>query len=289
LFERSPQNVHYFFLNNDADPSAGAETWQTKIGQALAPLDDPTIEHWVDRVHFVTDAPASVVGSVGEFFTAHPTVSLAAIDRFQEWDSPNYTPSAAVLGYLPRWYNFRKNQQDQLDAQLDVTEVVLLDQVEFAPDGPAGPDGPFANAFNNLVWSAQFPDAATMAGFDTLEVVVTGVCGPSPGDDCGHWDYEAFVHWCDNPACDGAAHELFRWIPPYARAGERKWVIDATPMLGLLAAGGEQHFRFGMRWNMNPSTWDIRFRLRSSGRGVASKTVLPAFVGNDGFNDDYND
>jgi hypothetical protein len=128
-----------------------------------------------------------------------------------------------------------------------------------------------------------------MAEFDTMEVVVNAVCGPSPGNDCGHWDYEAFVHWCDTATCGGVQNEVFRWITPYARAGERQWVIDTTPMLGLVQAGGTQHFRFGMRWNMNPSTWDIRFRLRNSGRGMASKTVLPAFVGNDGFNDDYND
>ena len=134
-------------------------------------------------------SPADIPGSVGEFFAANPSVGLAAIDRFQEWDFPNYTPSAAVLGYVPRWYNFRRAQQDQLDAQQGVTEVVLLDHEPFVPDGPAGPDGPFANAFNNSIWPAEFPDAATMAGFDTMEVVVNGVCGPSPADDCGHWDY----------------------------------------------------------------------------------------------------
>jgi hypothetical protein len=298
VFERAPQNVHWFFLNNDADPAAGAEMWQAKIGQSLAPLDRASIDFWSDRVHFVTDAPADIVGSVGAFFAANPNTMVAAIDRFQQWDYPNSTSdtgggnfaqTAAVLPYTPRWYNFRHAQELELAAEVDVTEVVLLDQVEFPPDGPAGQDGPFANNFNNMVWTATFPDAATMAGFDTMEVVVTGECGPSPGDDCGHWDYEAFVHWCDNQACDGQAHEVFRWITPYARTGVQKWVFEATPMLALVRGGADQHFRFGMRWNMNPATWDMRFRLRNTGQVGAATTMIPAFVGNDGFNDTYND
>ncbi|PRP92421.1 Peptide-N(4)-(N-acetyl-beta-D-glucosaminyl)asparagine amidase F precursor [Enhygromyxa salina] len=298
LFERAPQNVHWFFVNNDADPEAGAIAWQTKIGQALAALDQDAIDFWSLRVHFVTEAPASLGGSLGQFYAQNPGAMVAAIDRFQEWEYPNSTSdtgggsfaqTAAVLAYTPRYYNFRHAQERELAAQADVTEVAILDQVEFPPDGPGGQDGPFANNFNNQVWTASFPDAATMAGFDTMDVVVTGECGPSPGDDCGHWDYEAFVHWCDTEACDGAVHEVFRWITPYARAGVRKWVFDATPMLGLVAGGGDHYFRFGMRWNMNPSTWDMRFRLRNTGQAGASKTLIPAFTGNKGFNDTYND
>ena len=169
-----------------------------------------------------------------------------------------------------------------------MTEVVLMDQVVFEPDGPAGNDGPFANNYNNQVWTATFPDAETMAQFDTMEVVLTGECGPDPGNDCGHWDYEAFVHWCDTEACDGERREVFRWITPYARAGVRKWVFNTTPMLALVQSGGDHYFRFGMRWNMNPSTWDMRFRLRNTGQNGASRELIPAFVGNRGFNDDYN-
>jgi hypothetical protein len=291
LFERSPKNVHYFFLNNEADPEAGALVWQDAIGLALAPLDDATTQEWVDRVHFVTDPPATIAGGVGEFFAANPNARLAAIDRFGRWDDPNLVQSGSNLAYTPRWYNHRHAVELELaaeDESGDITEVVLMDAVEFPPDGPPGQDGPFANNFNNQVWSAEFPDAATMAGFDTMEVVVTAWCGPDAGADCGHWDYEAFVHWCDSQACDGERREVFRWITPYARAGERKWVFEASPMLAMVREGGTQHFQFGMRWNMNPSTWDMRFRLSNSG-GPGAAEAVPAFIGNKGFNDGYND
>lgn len=302
LFNRSPQNVHYFFVNTDADSDQGAIDWQNAIAQALGPLTDEETDFWVERVHFVKDAPAAIQGSVGQFFATNPNTLVAGIDRFQRWDYLNSTSDTGggsfqqdgnVIAYTPRWYNFLHAQELELQAEEDageVTEVVLMDQVEFPPDGPAGNDGPFANNFNNSVWTASFPDAATMAGFDTMEVVVTGECGPVGGeDDCGHWDYEAYVHWCDTEACDGELREAFRWITPYARIGERKWVFEASPMLALVQAGGDQHFRFGMRWNMNPGVWDMRFRLSNRGKGSAAATAVPAFTGNKGFNDAYND
>jgi hypothetical protein len=304
LFERSGQNVHYFFLSDDADTMAGALEWQTKIGSSLAPLDVAQQEHWVDRVHFVTDSPAAIAGSVGEFFAAHPGARVAAIDRFQQWDDPgstsdtgggSFAQSAPVLGYVSRWYDFRHAQELALAEVADVTEVAILDQVEFAPDCVEGEDcfdvqnGPFSNSNNYAIWPAEFPDAATMAGFDRMQFVVTATCGPDSYADCGHWDYEAFVHLCDQADCMGQNFEVLRWITPYSRPGTTKWVFEGTPLLGLLAEGGTAHFQFGMRWNMNPATWDMRVRLWNTGSGEASKTVLPAFVGNDGFNDTYND
>ncbi|WP_086002149.1 peptide-N-glycosidase F-related protein [Plesiocystis pacifica] len=301
LFTRSPDNVHYFFLNNDADPAAGAIAWQTKIGQTLAPLTDEEQKYWIDHVHFVEDAPADITGSVGWFFAQNPNVMVAAIDRFQRWDFPNSTSdtgggsfaqTGAVLAYTPRWYNWYHAQELELEAQTrepGFTEVALLDNVYFPPDGPAGNDGPFANTYNHNVWPANFPDAASLAEFDTMEVVVTGTCGPYGDDDCGHWDYEAWVELCPDQACEGETTEVFRWITPYARIGERKWVFDATPMLGLIQDGGEQFFRFGMRWNMNPSVWDMRFRLRDTGQGSRPVETVRAYRANKGFNDTYNE
>ncbi|MFV8756760.1 peptide-N-glycosidase F-related protein [Nannocystaceae bacterium ST9] len=300
LFERSGPNVHYFFLSTDADPMAGALAWQTKIGQALAPLDDAQTDYWSQRVHFVTSA----AGSVAEFLAAHPNLRALAIDRFQQWDDPgstsdtgggSFAQSGPVLGYVSRWYDFRHAQELALAEPQDVTEVAILDAVEFAPDCLEGSDcfdtqnGPFSNSNNYAIWPAEFPAAATMAGFDRMEVVVTSQCGPDSYADCGHWDYEAFVHLCADAECMGEKWEVLRWITPYSRPGTTKWVFEASPLLGLLAAGGTQHFQFGMRWNMNPATWDMKVRMWDSGSGAASKTVLPAFVGNDGFNDTYND
>ncbi len=304
LFLRSAPNVHYFFLTSDGDPVTGADDWQSQVGGALFPLSLEEQEHWTDRVHFVTDDPLTIPGGVGDFVTAHPDQVAFAIDRAQTWDDPgstsdtttgSFSPSAPVLGYLGRHYNYRYDQDQWLANLGDTTEVPMIDAVTFAPDCVVGDDcfdvqnGPFSNSNNWQPWPAQFPDAAAMAGFDTMDLVVTATCGPDSYSDCGHWDYEAVVNLCSDALCDGPTAEIARWITPYSRPGTRRWVIDATPLLGMVADGGEQTFNFGMIWNMNPSVWDLRFVLRNTGRGEASQQVVPAFAANRGFNDSYND
>ncbi|MGH1344903.1 MAG: peptide-N-glycosidase F-related protein [Nannocystales bacterium] len=297
LFERSALNVHYFFLTTSGDAVDGAEAWQTSIGGALAGLDMAAQDHWSSRVHFVTDAS----GSIADFLSARPDQVTFAIDRGQRWDDPgstsdttggSFAPAAPVLGYTARYYNARHARDLRLAAQRDVTEVVVLDEVVFEPecDGSCSglPNGPFSNSNNWAAWPAEFPDAETMAGFDTMDVVVTAQCGPDPDADCGHWDYEAMLNLCDTDACDAQVNELARWITPYSRPGIRRWVFDASHMLGLVREGGTRWVQFGMVWNMNPSVWDIRVRLRDSGKDGSVQATVPAFAGNRGFNDDYN-
>lgn len=303
LFTRSADNIHYFFISSGADPVAEAEDWQLLVGSTLAKLEPDAVANWMDRVHFVTDAPAEIEGSVGALLTAQQgTLRTLAIDRAQRWDHPGmfqdtlgggFAPDINVLGYLGRYYNFRYDQDQALAAQDAVTVVPMMEGQVFAPDCMVGEgcfdqqNGPFSNSNNNQVWEVVFPDAATMAGFDTMEFDLRATCGPSSYSDCGHWDYEAFIQLCDDQDCVNN-DEIIRWITPYSRPGTRRWVFDTTPFLGMVKDGGAHYFRFGMLWNMNPATWDMSFRLRDSG-GPASASVIPAFRGNNGFNNAYND
>jgi hypothetical protein len=296
LWRNSARNTHYFFVNDNPMTVERAEQWMGQIGASIGSLDtQEETDYWATRVHFVTDAPASIEGSLGAFLAAHPSEHGIAIDRAQTWDfmgsssvvmGGGFTPFLPVWGYNSRYYNFKYAQQRELDAQTDWMEVAPLDNETF-PATSQGGDGPFSNENNNLVWPATFPDAATMATFDTMEMIVTAECGPDAFDDCGWWDYEAFVNLCSDIDCTTTLGEMGRWITPYHRPGERKWVIDATPMLGLLRDGGEHFFRFSMVWNMNPNTYDIRFRLRDQGGPRPTETVLVHRI-NSGFNDTYN-
>ncbi|MEM7160002.1 MAG: peptide-N-glycosidase F-related protein [Myxococcota bacterium] len=303
LFLRSARNVHYFFLTSSGDAAAGAKNWQSIVGGALFNVPEADQAYWTERVHFVTDDPASIAGSVGAFVSANPNQAVFGIDRAQTWDNPGSTSdtttgafatTAGVLGYVARYYNFRYEQDQWVDS-LDATEVPMIDNVEFTPDCVQGEEcfdtqnGPFSNSNNWQPWPVEFPDAATMAGFDTMDLMITATCGPSSYADCGHWDYEAVVNLCENETCEGGNREVARWITPYSRPGRRRWVIDATPMLGMVADGGTHYFNFGMIWNMNPSVWDLRFMLRNEGRDDSSAEVVTAFSGNRGFNDTYND
>jgi hypothetical protein len=301
FFQNSAPNVHYLFVSDDADPVAGAEAWQGSIGNALAGLDADGIAYWMDRVHFVTDAPTSIEGSLGAFLQANPNTRGIGIDRAQTWDalgshhavSGGFVPHLGVFGYPSRWYNWRWAQDQYLADTEGVTVVPMIDGVEFAPDCVVGEDcfdtqnGPFSNSNNNQVWTSSFPSADEMAAFDKMEIVVSATCGPDNYSDCGHWDYEAMIDLCSDDQCSEVLGEVGRWITPYSRPGRRAWIIEASPLLGLVRDGGDQFFRFSMIWNMNPSVWDIHFRLSNSGGPKATETLM-AWRANAGFNADYN-
>jgi hypothetical protein len=302
LFTNSARNVHYLFVNDNPQTAERAAQWEAQIGASIGGLaSQEDIDWWAGHVHFVTDAPADIQGSLGAFLVANPTTRGVGIDRGQRWDAlgshhavtSTFVPHLPVFGYVSRWYNWRHELDLALADTDGVTVVPMIDKVEFAPDAAVGEpgfdtqNGPFSNSNNNQVWTSTFPSAAEMANFDTMQIVVSATCGPDNYADCGHWDYEALIDLCSDDQCSEVVGEVGRWITPYARPGRRTWVIEASPMLGLLSAGGDQFFRFSMIWNMNPSTWDIHFRLSDEGGAKPTETHL-AWRQNSGFNADYN-
>ena len=81
--------------------------------------------------------------------------------------------------------------------------------------------------------------------------------------------------------------ELARFITSYHR--ETHWVVDATPLLPLLAAGGAEHFRwdFAPSWNTQPTTTWISLRLSNQGKGVRPVSATYLWSGGD-FGSAYN-
>jgi hypothetical protein len=134
-----------------------------------------------------------------------------------------------------------------------------------------------------------FPDAETMAGFDTLELDIKMEC-PDPtaneGGNCGAWDYLAYL-WLWDEAHENRV-EMGRFITTYHR--ESRWVVDATHALGWLQEGGKRHLRYewAPSWNVQPTGITIEVRLSNQGKGHAPREIVPLFGGRS-YNSSYND
>jgi hypothetical protein len=179
-------------------------------------------------------------------------------------------------------------------------------------DGTSGTSGTlsqFAEA------DATLPTAAQLAGFDTLEVEVTQRC-PKPdvhelADNCGAWDYIAFLAVAplssgsgdagvdagssDSGADAGAdagtsdaappppapppSVEIARFITSYHR--ETHWVVDATPMLNELRAGGTRrfHWEFAPSWNVQPTATTVKLHFSNKKKGARPTQAIPLFTG----------
>jgi hypothetical protein len=287
LFLEGPRNVHYFFATYEDDPSASRVTAiRASIEEAFDfhELEESERAFWRARLHYVVGPVQESAGSVGALLTdALPEVHHAlAITRDQSFDpvgslfevrGGGFVPDFAMAQYAGDYFNYLASLQARLAAEEAVTIVPLIDEM----DVPA----------RELVRSASLPDAEAMAAFDTLEIDLTIGCRGGPAD-CSEWDRNAYVHLCEDAECM-SAREIARWITPYSRPGRMRWVMDASPFLGLMREGGARTFRITTGPTFEEQTlYDIEasLRLRNAGGARASDAEL-AFVGGP-FDDTYN-
>lgn len=138
------------------------------------------------RLGALTTAPAWGVG-IDRFQRIRYVGSHADYRRFNEsigWFDPNVSMAANEA----RYYDFEAEREARLEA--DGATVVPLFAGEVISDpGWAGTRG-YAEV--------ALPDAATMAGFDTLELdLYLGCVGAGECGDCPAWDYIDGLYLCD--------------------------------------------------------------------------------------------
>ena len=267
LFSRSARNAQYFFASYETDPAAvrtRMETLRSSFETAFAMLEAEEASFWRERIHFVTDPLLDIEGSAGDRARNQPGIAYAfAIDRDQRFDQVGSLAEVTGAGFVPRlgmaawashYYNYRATLRARLAAETGVTLVPLVSEVDWTE-----------RVFDR---TATLPDTAAMAAFDTLEVDISITCRQN-ARGCSEWDRIGAIDVCLDDTCD-TRRELVRWITPYSRPGRRRWVIDASPLLGLLRAGGDQPFRvvMGPAWEA-ATPRDVEMSIRLSDRGGA--------------------
>ena len=277
LLDRSPQNVHYFFCSYQEDAAADVQTMSQAMGQALDQFVPEKQDWWVERVHFVTTPAFQIPGAFGEAVQAHSAFAFA-IDRFQRWRAtgllvfPASEGATAELSYLThevRWFNFEWARQETLDAETDVTVIPVFSG---------------KNVKTEIV-EVDLPDAATMAGFDTMLIDLGAYCPDNDEQNCGEWDYISWLHLCADPndpeKCDV---EVARWITTCGREG--RWVTDISQMLALFQEGGTVRLRYNAGYAYD--TW-LNLRLSNRGKGGHPDEATFLWPGKDPFDEHYND
>lgn len=288
LIANAPANVHFFFTSYERDAAAArtrVEAMRTNIEDALTRVDATTAEAFRRRVHYVTTPLLDIEGSVGDRARAQSGIALAfAIARDQRFDPVGSLAQVTSVGFVSRlvmaaypgqFYNYRAALRERLAAEPTPTVVPVM-AAETVTD-------------RILDRPITLPDAAAMAGFDTMEFDVQITCH-ADARNCSEWDRIADIELCMNDACDETL-ELVRWITPYARPGRRRWVIDATPFLGLFVDGGARTLKVVMGPSWEAATErevNIDMRLFHAGATDTSTDVQRAFTGGT-FDATYND
>lgn len=295
LIERSPRNARYIFVSREVsreEAQANAEALQASIEATLGQLSDEDAAWWRERLMVSADRAFDMGNWVGDAIREDRFATGVGIDRFQRVrgigslaDVKAYNANAGSWPYERRlgnaaneirYFNFEAERQAGLDA-VEATEIQPL-------------DGSVVEEF--VEFQATLPDAATMQGFDTLEIDILFEC-PDPDlpefNNCGAWDYLSHlwllqdVEGQDEPV----KVEMARFITTYHR--ESRWVVDASQALAWLQDGGTRDFYYEWAppWNKQPTGVTLTFRLSNQGKGVRPVAALPLHTGGN-LGDNYN-
>ncbi|MCC6877554.1 MAG: hypothetical protein IT378_24820 [Sandaracinaceae bacterium] len=300
LYLEGSRTTRFVILSDEPDAAARTARMQqlaSDLDEGLRVLlsDPAERDFWRPRFHFVTDRATAIDGGPGAYLRDYfaylatpesivdlgkrgraqaPLPFVFGIDRAQRFDPGGsldpVVGQPAQLGmaaYLGHYYDFRATLEDRLAAETGVTVVTLVDERTTA---------------RVLTPSVELPRASAMQAFSSLEVDVEIVCDERNPFACSEWDRIANVSLCADGAACTDRREIARWITPYWRRGRQHWTIDASPMLGLLRAGGTQVFRVELGPDSERATeWVARVALRlraEPGAPRATETVL-AFRG----------
>ncbi|MBI5527856.1 MAG: hypothetical protein HY897_16120 [Deltaproteobacteria bacterium] len=280
LIWNSPRNVHYFFVAT-ADISS-VQQMKTRLHAFLDLLDPAERDWWKGRVHFVSKTASALGNWVGSY-AGSPGLGFG-VDRFQrirDFGSPSdpmrynesaqwFEPNLSYVAHEAKYYEFEWARGQRLATE-NPTVVRLFDK---------------ENVQGVVERDVPFPDAASMAGFDTIELDLTANC-PAAGSEpaaCGEWDYVQALHLCDTADPSKCDVEIGRWITSYAREG--RWLTDASQALAFLEGGGTRRLRF----DASGQKYAVTLELRLSNRGKGMRPGGAVFLFSGGaFDATYND
>ena len=294
LVASSPRNAYYLFIASRSEASALADQndMQGRIDEVIADLDGEDREWWSERLLVVGEyaddlnnwVERVLDGGAGHGFIIDRLQQIRLYGNFA--DVSRYDPALASaeawpweanLAYVThevRASNFRSDREDRLAAQQGLT-VTSAWQTELLQ--------------GTTEVEVQFPDAASMASFDSLEIDLIMDC-PDPeqaeSGNCGPWDYLSYLYLLDEGEAgedDDVWHEMGRFITTYHREG--RYLVDATPMLVPLAEGGSRRIKFDASSQSYLTT--LNFRFYNADKGYAPSEVTTLWTGGN-FNADYN-
>ena len=295
-----PANTHYFFLSFEEESQARQNRMVEMNNRFIRTLNPGEVLP-ERRLHFVTDRATEVEGSVGEFLSSYldfvfdsnslvdlgdrgsaqaPLPFVFGIDRLQRWDSGGSLDEVvgrpmkwSMATYLGPFYNYISDTYERA-SQDSATELSLV-------------SGRTSDRVH--IKTIELPQPLEGNEFTSLELDVSVTCPHRNVFACSEWDRIARVSYCLDPLCE-ESREMARWITPYWRRGERRWIWDASHSLPWLSSESQASFRieFGPSWE-RATERDVEVKLRFH-QGAAELELVESLYafGGGAFDEAYN-
>ncbi|MBN2722804.1 MAG: hypothetical protein JXR95_01900 [Deltaproteobacteria bacterium] len=283
LLQNIPENVHLFFVSDDAD----SEIRNEKLSALSQQFDDfyETIsqtksDHWKSRVHFVTGRARELDGYASHHFPS-PGFGFG-IDRFQRiryigsfadpfrYDSNVgwFAPNLSLVRNETIYYNFESDREQALK-NLAPENITLIEEVAVSGDH---------------FFEVELPSSEEMEIYDTLLLDMTNSCDGGEVGYCPEWDRLVYLYLCADETDESCNLEIGRWITSYHRHG--RWVHDISPLLGLFRDGGTFRFKY---YSQDPWKVSLNMLLASTGKPYHHTIAFPLWHGYNEFNETYNE
>ena len=271
--EKSPTNVHYFFLVD-----AIQDTFNERMDQLKANLETAyTIggSKIKERIHLASKPVNEFDSWISEWLDNTSDFFLG-IDRFQKlrkgglfhsWASSSMDLQFEFVYKEAEYYNFEYDLEKNFSKNENAVRIKGIDGVPFPEEGWG----------KELFFEADFPELTK----GKLFIELTQVCDDAAACE---WDRIQHLHLCENTDSDICDIEIGRWITSYGRSG--KWVTDITPLIPLIKQNSKNKFRFSVAGDQYTNYLDFLFIPDEESSHPIE--IHELYNGTTQFNEEYN-
>ena len=275
-FEKSPENIHFFFIV-ETDKSDFAEEKaqiiKDSVKEAVAITGKKNL---LEKIHIMDKTLSETDSWINEWLKNNKSDFFLGIDRFRRlrkggsfsnWNSNSLPPELDNIHKEAELYDYEKQLSDFIEENKQNSTVFKgLESVPFEDEG----------------WTKNIDFTTDFKGLSEngeLYIMLEQICDDP--NKC-KWDRLERLFLCDETG-EKCETEIGRWITTYGRSG--KWLTDITPLKPLFEKEGKYKFRFTVDGDYYVNNLDFIFVKKND---TAKNTLTPLFNQREQFDETYN-
>ena len=215
MFEKSPDNVHYFFGSyRDGGWMGDVSYMSGRVNAALTAMNEEDREHWSNRVHYIAMDANFLEGSIADFIIAKESPAWFCIDQLQRWQEVgsfwdlNFNQNFSwyrfhFIANEPTYLNFEYGLEREL-AAMEYHSSIPCHERQYMPkncikgesvtllEWNAGDSythgGGWGGGTN--IRNVELPE--NMEDFDSFAIYTYEACADHKG--CNEWDFIGYLN-----------------------------------------------------------------------------------------------
>lgn len=276
MFEKTPENTHYFFAVDGTAELVEQKTALIKetIKTAIEVSGKSGIK---EKIHIVTKPVREIESWLKDWLVEYKDFFFG-IDRFQKirkgglfhsWKTSTLDPVFEFVYKEAELYNYEFGIYQYLNERKEQTTILKgIDGLPFEGDGWT----------QSLEFAVEFP---VFKNPGNLFIDLEQVCDDPKTCE---WDRIQQLFLCSDETVESCNIEIGRWITTYGRSG--KWLTDISPLIPLFEKPGKYKFKFTVSGDQYVNY--LKFLYVENKSEAKPLKIIPLFSGTVPFDENYN-